>query len=208
MPKTITPIAQGLRERKKLKTREAIQREAMRLFQKQGYEETTVEQIAAAVEVSPSTFFNYFRSKEEVVLYDAYDPMIGALFASRPAEEVLSATVRSVLELMAGTFERDSAIILARARLILGTPELRGRLWAEIERAQRFLGAILAERTGRAHDDFEFRVVTLALVAAMMQAANEWVAQDGRVRMNDLLNRALDAIHADSMLDSMASRKS
>jgi len=208
MPKTITPIAQGLRERKKLKTREAIQREAMRLFQKQGYEETTVEQIAAAVEISPSTFFNYFPSKEDVVLYDAYDPMIGALFASRPADEALSVTVRGVLELMAGTFERDSAIILARARLILGTPELRGRLWAEIERAQRFLGAILAERTGRAHDDFEFRVVTLALVAAMMQAANEWVAQDGRVRMNDLLNRALDAIRADSMLDGLTSKAS
>jgi AcrR family transcriptional regulator len=207
MPKTITPIAQSLRERKKLKTREAIQREAMRLFQKNGYDETTIEQIAAAVEISPSTFFNYFPSKEDVVLYDAYDPVIGTLFASRPADEPLSVSVRSVLELMAGTFERDSAIILARSKLILGTPELRGRLWAEIERAQVFLGAMLAERTARAHDDFEFRVVTLALVAAMMQAAHEWVAQDGRVRMNDLLNRALDAIHADAMLDALASKK-
>jgi hypothetical protein len=133
--------------------------------------------------------------------------VIGTLFASRPADEPLSVSVRSVLELMAGTFERDSAIILARSKLILGTPELRGRLWAEIERAQVFLGAILAERTGRAHDDFEFRVVTLALVAAMMQAAHEWVAQDGRVPMNDLLNRALDAIHADAMLDALASKK-
>ncbi len=50
----------GLRERKKQKTRESIQRTALRLFGKQGYEATTVEQIAAAAEISPSTFFNYF----------------------------------------------------------------------------------------------------------------------------------------------------
>ena len=48
MPNTITPIARGLRERKKLKTKEAIQREALRLFQERGYDETTIEQIAAA----------------------------------------------------------------------------------------------------------------------------------------------------------------
>src|SRR5439155_11062608 len=54
--------APGLRERKKQRTRDAIQREAMRLFQDQGYEATTIEQIAEAVEISPSTFFNYFPS--------------------------------------------------------------------------------------------------------------------------------------------------
>ena len=79
MPHTITPYVQGLRERKKLKTRESIQREAMRLFAKQGYEESTIEQIAAAVEISPSTFFNYFPTKEDVVLYDAYDRVIASL---------------------------------------------------------------------------------------------------------------------------------
>ncbi len=57
MPNTITPIARGLRERKKIKTKEAIQREALRLFKEQGYADTTIEQIAAAAEISPSTFF-------------------------------------------------------------------------------------------------------------------------------------------------------
>jgi AcrR family transcriptional regulator len=207
MPNTITPIAQSLRERKKMKTREAIQREAMRLFQKQGYEETTIEQIAAAVEISPSTFFNYFPSKEDVVLYDAYDPMVATLFESAPADEPLSATVRNVLETLAGTLDRDRDIILARSKLILGTPDLRSKLWSEIERAQVFMGAVVAQRTGRDPDDFETRVVTIALVAAMMQGASEWVRQDGRVPMGDVLKKALDAIEADSMLDAFASRK-
>jgi AcrR family transcriptional regulator len=207
MPNTITPIGQSLRERKKQKTREAIQREATRLFQKQGYEQTTIEQIAAAVEISPSTFFNYFRTKEDVVLYDAYDPLVATLFESRPSDEPLSESVRVVLDQVSGILETDREIILARSRLLLETPDLRAKLWSEVERTQVFLGALLAQRTGRDADDFEFRVVSIALVAAMMEAASEWVRQDGRVPMGDLMKAALDAIRADSVLDSLSSKK-
>lgn len=207
MPHTVTALGQSLRERKKQKTREAIQREATRLFQKQGFEATTIEQIAAAVEISPSTFFNYFKSKEEVVLYDAYDPLVATLFESRPADEPLSETVHAVLAQLTGTLERDRDIILARSRLIFETPELRARLWSEIERAQVFLGGMLAHRTGRSPDDFEFRVVAFALVAAMMEAASEWVRTEGRFPMGDLMKKALDAIGADSMLDGLAAQK-
>src|ERR1700682_1242027 len=98
MPNTITPIARGLRERKKQKTRESIQHEAMRLFGKQGYEQTTIEQIAAAADISPSTFFNYFPTKEDVVLYDAYDPVILSLLTERPAAEPLSIDIRRELD--------------------------------------------------------------------------------------------------------------
>src|SRR5260370_33715714 len=98
MPNTITPVALGLRERKKLKTKEAIQREALRLFQAQGYAETTIEQIAAAAEISPSTFFNYFPTKEDVVLFDRYDPMIFSMLSSLPRGQPLVTVLSGLLD--------------------------------------------------------------------------------------------------------------
>src|SRR5215468_8179960 len=76
----------GLRERKKQKTRWSIQEHALRLFREQGYEQTTVDQIAAAAEISPSTFFRYFKTKEDVVLQDDYDPLLVRSLEAAPAD--------------------------------------------------------------------------------------------------------------------------
>jgi AcrR family transcriptional regulator len=204
MPDTITPIAQGLRERKKLKTRESIQREAMRLIEKQGYNRTTVEQIAAAVDISPSTFFNYFPSKEDVVLYDAYDPIIGRLLLERPTDEPLGVAIRRVLEEMAGLFERDRDIILARARLWLEEPSLRARLWEELERGQVFMTGLIAQRSGRDADDFEIRVTVMVIIMAAMEAMREWVRHDGKGSFVTTVRRALDLVDAQARLDNLA----
>jgi AcrR family transcriptional regulator len=205
MPKTITPVAGSLRERKKLKTRESIQREAMRLIQKQGYDKTTIEQIAAAVDVSPSTFFNYFPSKEDVVLYDAYDPMIGKLLLERPADEPLSVAIRHVLEEMAGIFERDRDVILARARLWIEEPSLRARLWEELEKGQVFMSGLIAQRSGRDPEDFEIRVTVMVVVMAAMEAMREWVRHDGKGSFVATVRRALDLVDAQARLDSLTS---
>ena len=204
MPNTITPIARGLRERKKQKTRESIQREAMRLFGQQGYDETTVEQIAAAVEISPSTFFNYFPSKEDVVLYDAYDPILASLLAERPAEEPLSISFRRVLEAMGDIFDRDREIILARGRLWFEAPALRARLWEELEKAEMFMSAQIAARSGRDANDFETRVTVTVIVAAAMEAMREWLRRDGKGSFVTLVNQALDLLDTNARLDEIA----
>ena len=208
MPHTITPFAQGLRERKKLKTRESIQREAMRLFAKQGYEESTIEQIAAAVEISPSTFFNYFPTKEDVVLYDAYDPVIASLMTERPTNEPFSISLRRVLEAMDAVFERDHDIILARAKLWIEVPALRARLWEELEKAQVMMSALIAQRAGRDADDFEIRVTVMVVIMAAMEAMREWVRQDGKGNFAAYVNRALDLVDAGARLDGLASPRS
>ncbi len=97
----------GLRERKKARTRETIQRHALQLFFEQGYDRTTVDQIAAAAEVSPSTFFRYFGSKEEVVAFDAMDEVMIATFLAQPAEltavQAVRATLRQIFSHTGGT---------------------------------------------------------------------------------------------------------
>src|ERR1700746_3157992 len=84
----------GLRERKKIKTRQAIRREAIRLFDTNGYAATTVEQIAEAAEVSPSTFFRYFPSKESLLLADDLDPLILQAFKDQPPDLSLAQAFR------------------------------------------------------------------------------------------------------------------
>src|SRR6516164_11415484 len=96
----VTPAAQarpGLRERKKARTRAAIREHALRLFREQGYDATTVEQIAAADDVSPSTFFRYFPTKEDVVLQDGMDTRTMEALARQPRDLPPIAAVRSAL---------------------------------------------------------------------------------------------------------------
>jgi AcrR family transcriptional regulator len=194
--------AGGLRERKKQKTKASIQREALRLFKKKGYDETTIEDIAAAAEISPSTFFNYFPSKEDVVIYDEYDPQV---FASLMAasDQPLGQSIRDAVEAMAGIFESERDAIYERAKLSLEVPELRARTWEELEKAQQQFTAVISARTGRGAEDFEVRVVSLALVGAAFEAALEWVRQGGRGAMLDLFMRALDAIDFYPMLEKL-----
>src|SRR5215216_1134024 len=110
----------GLRERKKRKTRWAIQEHALRLFAEQGYEATTVEQIAEAAEVSPSTFFRYFKTKEDVVSEDRYDDLIIAGIEAAPADLGPLATMRHALKIsMSDLKPGENEQILIRMRLVL-----------------------------------------------------------------------------------------
>src|ERR1700751_6204579 len=87
----------SLRERKKARTRASLREHALRLFREQGYQATTVEQIAAAAEVSPSTFFRYIPTKEDLVLQDDMDVRMVEAFARQPADLTPIAAVRGAM---------------------------------------------------------------------------------------------------------------
>lgn len=193
----------GLRERKKQKTKASIQREALRLFKKHGYEETTIEDIAEAAEISPSTFFNYFPTKEDVVIYDEYDPQVFATLMAQSESEPLSVSIRNLITQLSGVFEADSEDILERAKLSLEVPELRARIWEELERARDLFAEVIAKRTGRNAADFEVRVIAMALVAAAFEASITWVQQGGKGNMLDLFQRAIDAVRLYDQLDRL-----
>src|SRR5436190_14290087 len=118
----------GLRERKKQKTRWAIQEHALRLFAERGYDATTVDQIAAAAEISPSTFFRYFRTKEDVVIEDEYDPLMAAAMAAAPADlKPLPAIRHGMRAVFSRISEAERRQIFDRTKLIMSVPALRAR---------------------------------------------------------------------------------
>ena len=158
----------GLRERKKARTRANIQREALRLFQRDGYAATSVEAIAAAAEVSPSTFFRYFPSKEDVVLADFMDEATIERFVEAPAElSLLEALTHAVQSGMTELPEEDFALEHLRNRLIHDVPELRRGMVAEMVRPMGLLADAIGRRLGREVDD-DIRMYAGATIGAMV----------------------------------------
>lgn len=182
----------GLRERKKQKTRWAIQEHALRLFVEQGYEATTVEQIAEAAEVSPSTFFRYFKTKEEVVSEDRYDDLLVAAIEAAPAEFTPLATMRHALATTLGDLvpaEYDQ--ILQRMRLVLSVPALRARTMFGLLESTDAFAPPLARRLGREPDDFGVRAFVTACMTASAIAIFAWYDSEGRADLGALIDRAL-----------------
>lgn len=191
------PRPEGLRERKKARTRRTIQEHALRLFAEQGYDETTVEQIAEASEISPSTFFRYFPAKEDVVAQDDYDPLLMAMLTAQPEDlapiPALRATVRAAFDQIPGEEEQQ---ILARIRLQLSHPALRARVVDNMISTIDLLAAGIAGRLRRDAADPLSRTAAGAVVGAMLPALFTWAGSDGARRLADVVDEALALLEA------------
>jgi AcrR family transcriptional regulator len=161
----------GLRERKKARTRAAIREHALRLFREQGYAGTTVEQIAAAAEVSPATFFRYFPTKEDVVLQDDFDVVtIEALNAQPAGLSPVAAFRAAAAASLAAMTEADREVFRETARLTGQVPEIRARALDEFTRTLDEIAGALAGRVGRPADDFAVRTLAGAIMGVIMSA--------------------------------------
>ncbi|WP_214413510.1 TetR/AcrR family transcriptional regulator [Sphaerisporangium fuscum] len=144
----------GLRERKKHQTREALIDAALDLFLAQGYEATTVDQIAAAVEISPRTFFRYFGSKEDLVLYytTEFERIATSALAARPADEpslaALIATFREVVQQIRAEAAEDHGRALKQRRVMEADPILISKSIARMGDIEKRLTAEIARREG------------------------------------------------------------
>jgi AcrR family transcriptional regulator len=186
----------GLRERKKAKTRTAIQAAALHLIERQGYQATTVDQIAERAEVSQSTFFRYFPTKEDVVLHDRYDPLLLADFRAQPAELDTIAALRRTLRGVFGSLPADElARERQRAMLIIAVPELRARAFDQLASTLKPFAAAVGERTGRSADDPAVRAVTGAVVGVSISAMLG-VSEDPGADFVELLDDGLAQLEA------------
>ncbi|MFD5894325.1 TetR/AcrR family transcriptional regulator [Streptomyces sp. NPDC060366] len=185
----------GLRERKKLKTRVAIREATYRLIDEQGYETTTIEQIAAAAEVSPSTLFRYFPTKEDIVLTDEFDPVMEAAVRARPAGEPPLEAVRSVLRQTVETILEDQPREFGRrSRLMLEIPAVRARMTETMAETSLLLSRAVADRTGRKEGDLEVLVFTASVLAALREVTIYWAEHGQKDDLAVLVDRALDTL--------------
>ena len=181
------------RQRKKTATRDRIRASALLLFREQGYDATTVEQIAAAAGVSHMTFFRYFPAKEDVALADSYDPLIAGLLRQTPASWPLGDRIRTaLLRGLRQVYDTDRDTLLAQNKLIISTPALRERLWAGQIATQQ----LILEAVGDARPSLQARVTVAACLAAASTAVLSWVENDGNPELPDLIEQAFEALGA------------
>lgn len=162
----------GLRERKKAKTRAAIQQHALRLFRDQGYQATTVEQIAEAAEVAPSTVFRYFPTKEDLAAlgeHYSFAPRIAGAFREQPPEASVSQALRGAIRSAFDDLDpAERAARNERDLLMVTVPELWAANLDLITEGMDVLSALVAERVGRDSGDPAVRAFTGAVLGVAL----------------------------------------
>lgn len=184
----------SLRQRKRVRTKQMVQKEALRLFADKGYGETTVDDIAHAAAMSARTFFRYFPTKEDVVLWDEYDERpLQELWPRRPGADPFAQLILLARETIADLYHKDPELLLTRIKLSFTVPEVRARF---LDQQMTLIGpyfAQIADIIDAPRDDLRLPVTLAALYAAMLVAMERWQRHDGR---EDLLRLVDDAIAA------------
>ncbi|GAA3472259.1 TetR/AcrR family transcriptional regulator [Nonomuraea roseola] len=170
-------MQESRRERKKQLTRQRIVMAAIRLFEEQGYEQTTMAQIAAAADVDPKTFSNYFRSKDEVLWVGMdrdFDVLLAAIAERRPHESPGEVLARMVQQYAAHRRpkvpRREPEELSATVRLVMSTPTLQAKgLYLLLDLQQRIADELLKAFPDQL-DPITAAAMTGALMGAIQQA--------------------------------------
>jgi AcrR family transcriptional regulator len=157
---------EGLRARKKRQTRAAIAEAAMALFQAHGFDAVTVADVARAADVSEKTVFNYFPTKEDLVLGRGAErtaALIDAIRTRPPDASVVDPFRDATMELIDRVEREPIESIVALPRLVTGSEQLRNRLFLDWEREAATLAPVVAAEAGKPEDDLVAAVVARTL---------------------------------------------
>ena len=182
----------GLRERKKLATRQALSTAALRLAREHGPQNVRVDDIAEAAGVSPRTYNNYFSSREQaivVALAAERGQHVAAALRKRPADEPLErAVVGALIEQYSDEVEPDRHTLA----LITSAPALQAEFLDTIAAIEHPLAEAIAARTGAdGHGELGPAVLAAAVSGAARVAAQRWLQPEPEIRFSDMLNDAL-----------------
>ena len=187
----------NIAERKRQLVRNELALAAVTLLADQGFEETTVDQIVAAVGMSRRTFSRYFQSKEDVVVHllAGAGAQMCAELSARPDDEPHAPALRHALSVFTSLCDADPDRTLHVSRLILDTPALLARFLERQSQWQAEMAGILARRAG-VEPDADLRPALAAGVAltAFQTGLRRWVDSDGTKAMDELVDQAFAMI--------------
>lgn len=178
------------RTRRRLESMRRVQEVALDLFEEHGYGNVTVEEIATRAEVAPATVYRHFGTKERLVLWDEYDPMLLATIGERlgtmpPLEATREALVASLDEV----YGEDRERILRRARLITAQPQLEAATAADRTALTRALSTLFLEKRA-CRSELEADALAGAITGLLEAAIQHWIREQGRPPLRDVLRRA------------------
>jgi AcrR family transcriptional regulator len=201
------PAVAGLTARRKERTRQQLAETAAALFYERGYDQTTIEDIAAAVEVSPRTVYRYFATKEDLVvaLGQANSAVFLAALRDRPGDEPLFQAVRAAVAAALAPKWQEAWRVRAFLTLIRDNPVLRARWVLEAYDDQRQLAEAVGARLGhkcRASD----LVVAGAISMAINTALQQWAEKEPVATPERFVDRALAQL-TEPLLPTRAARR-
>ena len=187
----------SLRERKKERTRREFQQIALELFEERGFEDVTVDDIAERAEISRSTFFRYFPTKEDVLIgqTDEHLAELRDEFVRRPADEPVLRSLRHAVGALAESYERGRRELTAIRRIAEAHPSVLARGLEHQATWEEAFAELLAERmAGGTSTDLRARVVAAAVMACIRVALDEWSETDTGRDLDELLGDAFDVL--------------
>ncbi|HZR43904.1 MAG TPA: TetR family transcriptional regulator [Ktedonobacteraceae bacterium] len=191
----------SLRERKKRLAQATIEEAALRLFQQQGYEQTSIQDIADAVMMSSRTFFRYFASKEEVL----FGPMRAVLSEGlRLLEQVAptespQSTLRATLLQLASLYQQQRASFLLRYQVAMQTPSIASIYLYALMETEPAMCEVLCTRLQTATNRNTMRFLIALYMTALRMALLEWLEQDAQGDLVSLLGEYLDSLSSLSL---------
>ncbi len=186
----------GQRERRKIATREALETAALRLFVRDGFDHTTVDDIAAAADVARRTFFRYFESKEAVVFARSAEQLelLKLSLQSRPVDEPVLTAIRAAILDLSASQEDDRDRQLVRATITVNAPSVQAHGALLTAEWSATIAAFVRERLDASLDDMRPDTIAGATVGALGGAMGRWVAGGGLEDSAELVNHAMDLL--------------
>ncbi len=186
-------MPEGLRQRKRTAAMLRIQSVALDLFEERGFEDVTIEEIAAASEVSPSSVYRYFGTKEEIVLWDEFDPPLVEHATRAMSHEVPLVGLRQEIDTtLAALTPDDERRIVRRLRLAGSHPSLEAATVAHADRVAVFLEQMLARQLGRPVEDLEVQVFAHAFTGGFIGTFHHWQGTGFAEPMREVVARTFE----------------